>query len=225
MARPRRLGARQPSGRLKRSPRGDQAFTLAAWKRCKAAGGHLAAGPYIGTELGRLGFIGELDDIEVAAGFKVAAVYGSFDRSLGLRRAPRSPAYAASYGGRSATPDDGAAAKLAFEALQEEISIFSQFTGHDVRAELEYLCVDDRAIPGSVIRVKALLASLARQWRIAPERKARQQRKAKQPSTTPHPTFDVLELSELGRALIFECYQRALLSGSLRAILQDRLAA
>jgi hypothetical protein len=45
------------------------------------------------THLGRMGATGELTDIEVTAGFKVAEVYGRFERSIGRRRTVASPSY------------------------------------------------------------------------------------------------------------------------------------
>jgi hypothetical protein len=135
---------------------------------------------------------------EVTAGFKVAAIYARYERSINRRRTTQSPAYASALSGRSgSSDDDGETAKSEFDCLKDEISGFTR----EAQAALERLCVDDRPIPGELPAVKAILAHLARKWRIISKPKA-------QPTFVSQ-TLEVMELSNLGRTCVLACYQRA----------------
>jgi hypothetical protein len=195
---PRKRGKRYPCGKLKRPE--EQTLTLAEWKRCKSDGAKLRGKQWLASELGRRGCLRELSDAEVAAGFRVAAIYRNFERSMGLQRSARSPAYSVAHDGAAqaqvADDDRDAAAKSDFNALQDEIAGYSR----GARAALEQLCVDDQPISGPLFEVRAILAHLARKWGIIPKSRA-------QPA--PAPGFDVLALSEFGRASVLACFTRA----------------
>jgi hypothetical protein len=74
-----------------------------------------------------MGAIGELTDIEVTAGFKIAEVYGRFERSIGCRRIVASPSYEVGRGWDATGEEDevaiaqSKAAARAFAAMQTEM--------------------------------------------------------------------------------------------------------
>jgi hypothetical protein len=117
-----------------------------------------------GTELTRLGAVGQLTSSEVATGIRVAGVYGRFEYYANQRRSAASPHYIREYisegagsdteavnfafkegreRDRSFNPDDREIrerdAVIAFMALQEILPA-------EVRAQLEMLCVEDRHV-------------------------------------------------------------------------------
>jgi hypothetical protein len=84
------------SSRLPRDPaRGQGGDPVAVWQRARLHWRRAGLDPQGATQLGRLGIIGELNQSEVAAGFKVAEVYGRYECSIGRRRRARSSSGAA----------------------------------------------------------------------------------------------------------------------------------
>jgi hypothetical protein len=67
MGRSKRRGERYPSGDLKPGQGGDP---VALWQRARLDWRRAGLDPQGPTQLGRLGIIGELNQSEVAAGFK-----------------------------------------------------------------------------------------------------------------------------------------------------------
>jgi hypothetical protein len=195
--RPRKPGERTPIGALKRSNKGE--ITPTAWKRFMSDIGNVGTDRRFRSELGRLASIRELTYAEVTAGSKVGAIYARFERSINIRRTTQSPAYTSALSGNPDSPDDdGETAKSEFDRLKDKISGFSR----EAQAALERLCVDDSFISsGELSGVKAMLAHLARKWRIISKPKA-------QPTFVSQ-TLEVLELSSQGRELVLACYQRA----------------
>lgn len=96
--RPRADGDRYPSGKLKpiASPIGDGArmpISGALWQRMLADGERIFGDARFGTELTRLGAIGQITPTEVATGLRVAGIYGRFEYYKNLRRSAPSPHY------------------------------------------------------------------------------------------------------------------------------------
>lgn len=93
--RPVQPGPRYDCGRRRPAddPRG-----LGTWHFIKQHATQLSLDPRCKTELARLGFVGELTDRQVQAGFEVAQIYGAFERYKRRRRSTASPSYLRSFG-------------------------------------------------------------------------------------------------------------------------------
>jgi hypothetical protein len=159
--RPKKPGKRHPGGQLVQEPEGPSAT---AFKRVIDDSVKLSAGALLGTQLGRLGFLKALTPAEVATGFRIAMIYGAYERSIGRRRSAASPSYEIGRGRDAAAPESEEAierarmAARAFGALQAEIKLCPR----NVRAALEELCVEDRAcLPGCLLAVRVALGMLA----------------------------------------------------------------
>jgi hypothetical protein len=173
--RPRAEGERYPGGKLKPSkptPEVPQApvetgrtpISGALWQRMLADGERIFRDARFGTELTRLGAVGQLTSSEVATGIRVAGVYGRFEYYKNQRRSAASPHYIREYisegagsdteavnfafkegreRDRSFNPDDREVreqdATIAFKSLQEILPA-------EVRAQIEMLCVEDRHV-------------------------------------------------------------------------------
>jgi len=163
--RPRKPGERTPCGALKRQR--DDGMTVTVWQRIKADGIRVGTDPRLGSQLGRLGMIGDLTAPQVAAGFRVGGIYREFERHHSRQRSVQSPKYEPSCGRRAAETetdqDRAVAAERAYLALQDELSSYSS----GVRNALEGLCVDDLSVPSwSISDVRRILTRLARNWLI-----------------------------------------------------------
>jgi len=179
--RPRTAGERYPSGKLKpekpepvlkappkvpESPasQGRQPVSGAVWQRMLADANKVFSDAKFGTELSRLGAVGQLTASEVATGIRVASVYGRFEYYRNQKRSAASPHYIREYisegagadteavnflfkegreRDRSFNPDDRetreADATYAFKSLQRVIPF-------EYRAQLEMLCVEDQHV-------------------------------------------------------------------------------
>lgn len=175
VGRHREIGERYPGGKLK--PRRTlkpqtEPITGALWQRIRQHGKQLNLDPRIYTQLSRLNFFGELTIAMTAAGFRIAEIYGKYERYKGLRRWTRSPSYESSWGQGGADEellgadmmkqieDRIRAATTAFENLvgRGEDRYFDKKLGLVVRPpipgliprrllpHIEALCVEDRAI-------------------------------------------------------------------------------
>lgn len=166
----RKSGARYPCGKLR--PGTEGGVTLTLWQRIRADGLRLGADPKLGTELGRLGLIGELTGPQVTAGFRVAEFYGRFERAHGRKRGMASPSYEMGYGRGENDKEDGACASpgkkgcgcatCRFDNLQKALPTPA------IRDLVERLCVDNEVVPSSVYLepVRLALDYLAGIWRI-----------------------------------------------------------
>jgi hypothetical protein len=173
--RPRADGERYPGGKLKPAARvvevppapaatGHTPISGALWQRMLADGEKLFRDAKFGTELTRLGAVGQLTPSEVATGIRVAGVYGRFEYYRNQRRSAASPHYIREFISEGAGSDTEAVnfrakegrerdrsfnpdsrevreqdAVAAFKALQEILPA-------EVRAQLEMLCVEDRHV-------------------------------------------------------------------------------
>jgi hypothetical protein len=155
--RPKKPGARYPGGQLKAETAG---ITATALQRLRALGSN----PLLETQVGRLLFLEELRPIDAQTAFRVAEIYGRYDRAIGRRRSTASPSYEAGRGrdaGLHESDSERARAESAarrFGALQAEIRLCPR----GVRGALEELCVEDRPCPpGWLPAVKIALDMLA----------------------------------------------------------------
>src|SRR5258707_6661603 len=89
--RPKKPGPRYPGGQLKAESAG---ITGTALQRFRALGSN----PLLETQVGRLLFLEELRPIDGQTGFRIAEIYGRYDRSLGRRGSTAAPAYAVGRG-------------------------------------------------------------------------------------------------------------------------------
>lgn len=113
--------------------------------------------PRLGTEIGRLCAAGRMTATEATAAFRVAEIYGRYERMAGLKRSSKSPSYEVGYGGGGASIDgerDQQAAQ-AWSELQSQIPA-------SVRNSLEQLAVENRYIDWQELEaVRTLLVALA----------------------------------------------------------------
>lgn len=152
--RPAQPGARDQSGR--RRELGDpRAPTL--WRRIRDDGIRAGLDPRLGTELSRLSLFGELTDTHVETGFRIAEIYGRYERAKRKRRHSVSPSYVRAYGDLDAGEDEldpialkrlEAAIRKAernWKALQKAIDGLP-CDEREARALLERVCVEDQRI-------------------------------------------------------------------------------
>jgi hypothetical protein len=179
--RPRASGERYPSGKLKpekvekpqkgpptvpASPasQGRMPVSGSVWQRMLADADKVFSDAKFGTEITRLGAVGQLTASEVATGIRVASVYGRFEYYRNQRRSAASPHYIQEFisegagsdteavnfafkegreRDRSFNPDDRETreqdATYAFKALQRALP-------NEYRPQLEMLCVEDRHV-------------------------------------------------------------------------------
>lgn len=172
--RPAGPGERYPCGKLKSGSNKPNIGSISptAWQRIKTDGIKLAMDERLGTELGRLSLHGELTAAQTAAGFRMAEVYGVFERYHGRRRSAVSPSYATGYGGgQDAVADERMTseereahwlrvknAEDAFKALQEDLPVYPR----GARDLLERLCIDNEAVGSAYLEdARAMLDRLA----------------------------------------------------------------
>jgi hypothetical protein len=155
--RPKKPGPRHPGGQLKRETAG---ITATALQRLRALGSN----PLLETQAGRLLFLEELTLDQAQTAWRIAEIYGRYDRAMGRRRSSASPSYEAGRGrdsGLAESDDQRARVKStvrAFGALQAELRLCPR----GVRPALEELCVEDRACPpGWLPAVRIALDMLA----------------------------------------------------------------
>lgn len=141
----------------------------AAWDRIRRMVARGAIEAIHGSEVGRLSHFGELTATEASAAFRVAEIYGSYDRVvMEKRRSARSPSYEMGFSGttpeaqqrnrrRSEEEEDRIATKN-YDDLRAQIPDFPR----ELRQRIEELCVEDKSI-GSVhlADIRIILGKLA----------------------------------------------------------------
>ena len=162
--RPRKPGVvRFPSGDPKPEPEG---IAPAAWQRMRTEALKKVIDPRMGVELSRLANAGKLTAVQTAAGFRVAEIYQKFERYKHKRRSPASPNYQPGFGGEAgidAELMDADELEAHEDRIREAVSDFKWLTGDKaadrkkpllgimpdgpMRAAIEDLCVNDRAVP------------------------------------------------------------------------------
>lgn len=161
MGRPPKPGARYPSGKLK--PAQEQRIAPALIHRIRDHAGTMGIDRRFGSEVGRLLMLEQLTGLEAGAAWRLAEVYGRYERFHGIARTTRSPSYESGMAGGVGDGHDGAeheAAKDTFLALRNHLRPFSHFHVQ----EMERLCVDDRYIgPAALADVKPILHRMAKQ--------------------------------------------------------------
>jgi hypothetical protein len=154
--RPRKDGERYPSGKLKPSSE----ISPAHWQRIRTDAIKLGGDARLGSELSRLSLFGYLTSAQTAAGFRMAEIYGRYERSRGLRRAAKSAAYDIGHGDpdldeERMTTDEldrlaerQAKARKDFADLQQELPVYPP----RARALLEALVLEDRPLDVGTLR-------------------------------------------------------------------------
>lgn len=166
MARRRKSGERYPSGKLKPNRPAIEPFSPALIQRIKRGAKARFEDPRLGSEVGMLLMLGELTAAQAAAAFRIASIYGLFEYHAGRRRSARSPSYDSAHGellldgvAQARRDQRERAAARAFEKLQKEIP-------HRLRAAVEQLAVEDRAINSLFYpELRRFLDQLAAKWR------------------------------------------------------------
>jgi hypothetical protein len=190
--RTRQDGERYPSGKLKPVARPNiEPVAPALWDRAKSDLIVKLGDARFGTEVGRLSMRGELSATHAAAAFRLADVYGRFERYKGLRRSTGSPSYMVA---SSSVADDEAveaitpemlARSMAEELLEPEqladleerirraterfkkLQEFMRTYPRNVVAALELLCIDDVPVNSEMLdNMRAALEELAGFFRI-----------------------------------------------------------
>lgn len=191
--RPQKNGERYPSGDLKpdKVKPAIEPIAPALWDRLRKDAVKAVEDSRLGSELGRLSLQGELSATQTAAGFRLAEIYGRFERYKNMRRSAGSPSYmvASSWGSgdgavEAITPEMLArsmaedlleptelaeleqkirAAEKRFHKLQNVMRVLPP----NVREALEQLCVEDRRInPAMLDNARLALDELAVFFRV-----------------------------------------------------------
>lgn len=156
--RPRKDRPRYPSGQVKPE---DAGVTGTQLHRLRSLGKY----QILETQIGRLLFLGEIDQVQAETAWRIAQIYGRYDRAMGRRRSAASPSYEVGRGrDTAATESDDEAersrtAVRRFNRLQDEIRAISPI---GLASVLEELCVNDLVCPpGTLLTVKVALDRLA----------------------------------------------------------------
>jgi hypothetical protein len=169
MGRSKRRGERFPGGKLRPGQGGDP---VAVWQRARLEWVRAGRDPQGATQLGRLGIIGELNESEVAAGFKIAEVYGRYESSIGRRRTAASPSYEVGRGREQVSETDAErdrarTVRRAFDALSGELAGAERQCGRGLKDAVEAVCVEDRVCPaGRLGDVRLALDLIAAHFRL-----------------------------------------------------------
>jgi hypothetical protein len=159
--RPKKPGKRHPGGQLVQEPEGPSAT---AFKRVIDDSVKLSAGALLGTQLGRLGFLKVLTPAEVATGFRIAMIYGAYERSIGRRRSAASPSYEMGRGRDTQAPESEEAIERAHMAARAfgDLQAWIRLCPRGVRGPLEELCIENNPPPpGWLPTLRITLAMLA----------------------------------------------------------------
>jgi hypothetical protein len=171
--RPRIEGERYPSGKLKPgavtliavTAAGDAGarapISGALWQRMIADGEKIFGDARFGTELTRLGALGQITSSEVATGIRVAGIYGRFEYYKNLKRSAASPHYIREYISEGAGSDtelinftakEGRERDRSFNVDDRELreadaakafNELQQALPHEFRSCVEALCVEN----------------------------------------------------------------------------------
>jgi hypothetical protein len=150
--RARKSGPRHPGGQLKQP--GIDPIAPALFQRIAAEAKKKMVDERLGTEPGRLFIHQELTSAQVAAGFKLARIYQTFERLKGKRRSPASPSYG---GGGDHSIAEELMSPEALRDLEDSIDEAAEkFTSLDkwirlnfsrtLRTRLQELCVEDKYV-------------------------------------------------------------------------------
>jgi hypothetical protein len=170
MGRARKSGARQPAGKLRPDA---ERLTMTGLHRLRA----LANNPFLETQVGRLGYLGELSLGEVSTAFRIAEIWGRYDRAIDTRRTPASPSYEMGRT-RDTTGEESDEEREAnekairdFGALLAELTVAERTLGRGTKAAVEALCVDDSYNPMWFQRVKLALGLVEQSFSVGKRRK------------------------------------------------------
>lgn len=146
----------------------------AAWDRIRRLVARGVVEAIHGSEVGRLSHFGELTATEASAAFRIAEIYGRYDRVvLEKRRSARSPSYEMGFSGqtpeaqqrnrRLSEEEEHRIATKNFEDLRGQLPEFPR----ELRARIEALCVEDQPIGSADLAdVRIILGKLAQYFGI-----------------------------------------------------------
>jgi hypothetical protein len=205
--RPREEGERYPSGKLK--PKtikpSIEPIAPALWDRLRSAAIAAVEDARLGSEVGKLSLHGELSATQASAAFRIAQIYGRFERYRDLRRSVGSPSYMVA---SSDIADDNKefeaitpemlARSMAEELLEPEqladleqrvdaadkrflkLQGFMKVFPSNMRSAIEQLCVEDRPVnPGMIDAIGMALDEAAKFFRIKSAPKDKEKKKPK----------------------------------------------
>jgi hypothetical protein len=161
--RPRADRPRYRSGQLRPV---DAGITATQLQRLRA----ISRDPWLATQVGRMLFLGQLSQTEAEVAWRIGETIGKYDRALGRRRHPASPAYEVGYG-RSEDIDTPEQEKRRITAVRRHERLMAEIGYLDPGArtvrDIEDLCVADR-VPMVMRSVKEVLGMLAAPLGIRP---------------------------------------------------------
>lgn len=134
------------------------AISPTAFKRMMDQAALEAKDPRLGTEIGRLCAAGRMTATEATAAFRVAEIYGRYERVAGLKRSSKSPSYEVGYGGGGDTVEG--------EHDQKAVKAWKELQGHipvwpaGMRTNLETLAVENRCIGPIEVKETCLLLQI-----------------------------------------------------------------
>jgi hypothetical protein len=188
--RPAKEGERYPGGKLKSAKPAIKAISPALLDRLRTEAVEAVRDARFGSELGRLFMHEELTATQASAGYRLAQIYGRFERFKNMRRSAASPSYMVASSGldeesiEAITPEMLArsmaeemldpeqlkdlkerirSSEHSFEKLQNFMRVFPT----NVRAAIELLCVDDALTnPMMLENLRVALDELAISFRI-----------------------------------------------------------
>lgn len=163
-------GTRPPSDRYANRHR-KEGVAPTTFFRIREHGIRLAVDPRLTTVLGQMGLFNELSAGEVDAGFRIAEIYGRFERLTGApRRAAASPSYDRGFGQGGKDVDEERRQKQERRARKEFDKLQLMMPSDWARDVLEAVCVDNvRPVTWMDKRsLPLLLHSFAVKWSIIP---------------------------------------------------------
>jgi hypothetical protein len=193
VGRPAKPGERYPCGRLK--PANEMAPAL--WQRIRTQAVRFGEDARLGSELSRLSMLGVITAAETAAGFRMAEIYGQYERLEGKRRSACSAAYDVGYGDAGVDEERLTEQEREKRVEREQTIIATFFDLRDAlppraRDMLERLCVEDHRVDSfDIEEIKELLAGLTtsfgKKWRDRKAGPARPERARKPTEPAGHP--------------------------------------
>jgi hypothetical protein len=166
--RPRESGPRQPCGKLRQGVEPPAPTVIKRWRDMMLAS---AKDTKHASQIGELGFRGEISPREEAAAYSMAEVVGAFDRLHGQKRSAASPAYEVGRGGIAGLDEERLAGANLDQLVDSQELVRDKFFGlqevlkqfrREARGVLENLVLDDQAMPyGWLSEVRLMLDEVA----------------------------------------------------------------
>jgi hypothetical protein len=169
--RPAKDGERYACGKLKPTPSAE--ISPAHWQRIKTQAARFGEDARLSSELSRLSLLGHLTTVQTAAGFRMAELYGQYDKTFGMRRTARSVAYDVGRGDHELAEERKTEAQRKAE-IERTRNIRTKFKklqqamaecGPTATPMLEQLCIEDAPLlQGDIARTADWLDHIARHF-------------------------------------------------------------